>query len=395
MFAVDLTPVRLTLASPFAISHGTYAYRDTLIVRLSRDGVSGYGEAPVVPYYNITLESAQAQAQSLRSWVLAELEDVLRPGSGRRSERDDPLLRERVLKIAARVEAGGTTPGDTEPGLHAPDIPRATATAHPFVRSAFSEAILDWLARRESVRTSALFALPTSTAACSSYTIAERDPDLARDLALQAVAAGSSPLPLKIKCGYSGDAETVAAVRGALPDAELWIDCNGGWSSGDAPRRARAMEAAGVTLIEEPVAHDFAALEEVASAVTIPVIADESVTSLGDLAAMKEQAPAASGAVLKVAKLGGPMAFVAAREWLSKRGMRCMVGEMVESAVGTAWALSLAAGAPWVDLDAPVLVSGQPPMGLVAAPGHIRVVGPVGTGIGDTEVDYKEVDGDE
>ena len=46
----------LQFRHPFTISKGTKTHQPTLIVELENFGVKGYGEAPAITYYNITVE---------------------------------------------------------------------------------------------------------------------------------------------------------------------------------------------------------------------------------------------------------------------------------------------------------------------------------------------------
>ncbi len=46
----------LPFQHPFGISKGTKTHQPTLIVQLEQFGVQGFGEAPAIAYYNITVE---------------------------------------------------------------------------------------------------------------------------------------------------------------------------------------------------------------------------------------------------------------------------------------------------------------------------------------------------
>ena len=46
----------LPFKHPFTISKGTKTHQPTLIVELEHFGIKGYGEAPAIVYYNITVE---------------------------------------------------------------------------------------------------------------------------------------------------------------------------------------------------------------------------------------------------------------------------------------------------------------------------------------------------
>ena len=47
--------VRLQLKETFSISYGNYTFREALIVSLSKNGKTGYGECTAIDYYGINL----------------------------------------------------------------------------------------------------------------------------------------------------------------------------------------------------------------------------------------------------------------------------------------------------------------------------------------------------
>ena len=60
--------VRLQLKETFSISYGSYSFREALIVSLSKNGKTGYGECTAIDYYGINLvdftkKLAEIQAQ--------------------------------------------------------------------------------------------------------------------------------------------------------------------------------------------------------------------------------------------------------------------------------------------------------------------------------------------
>ncbi|MFP4485031.1 MAG: enolase C-terminal domain-like protein [Spirochaetaceae bacterium] len=347
MSLLDIRKTALTLRTPFAIAHDAYDTRDTIAVFFRGRNTVGHGEAPVVPYYGVTAEVLLTAIRALARIHAPDLE-ALDPSEGRTAE---PLTTA-ALSVCSAIEAD--------------------ETAHPFARAAVSEAVLDWAAGVTGLRASDLLGFGAVVSTPTSFTIAERDPERARRLTEGACEYGAHCL--KIKCGFPGDAELVAAVREAASHAGpreplLWADCNGGWSAEYAVQRAKALVDEGVTLIEEPVSHNMASLQEVASSVGVPVIADESVRNQADLELLLSQAPDAAGCVLKVAKHGGPLTTARMRDRVRAAGGRYMLGQMVESSVGTAWGLLFTEGAEWVDLDAPALIAEDPAAGGVARPG--------------------------
>jgi L-alanine-DL-glutamate epimerase-like enolase superfamily enzyme len=117
---------------------------------------------------------------------------------------------------------------------------------------------------------------------------------------------------VKIKIGESWggaegrDLERVAAAREAIgPDAELFVDANGGYSVGQAVRVAAALEFHGVTWFEEPVSSDdLAGLRTVRERAAADVTAGEYGYDLAYFAGMT-----AAGAVdclqVDVTRCGG------------------------------------------------------------------------------------------
>lgn len=54
---------------PFTISHGTKTHQPTLIVALEHLGKTGYGEAPAINYYNVTVEKMVADLERKKRLV--------------------------------------------------------------------------------------------------------------------------------------------------------------------------------------------------------------------------------------------------------------------------------------------------------------------------------------
>jgi o-succinylbenzoate synthase len=103
----------------------------------------------------------------------------------------------------------------------------------------------------------------------------------------------------------SGDVEMVRAVREALgPEVRIRVDANQAWDLETAKARLGALEPYGIELAEQPVG-TLAEMAELAQATSIPLAADESVTSR-----TQAEEAAALGACsytgIKLSKVGGP-----------------------------------------------------------------------------------------
>jgi len=62
-------PYSLRFRYPFTISKGTKTHQPTLIVELEHFGIKGYGEAPAISYYNITVDKMIADLEGKKAFV--------------------------------------------------------------------------------------------------------------------------------------------------------------------------------------------------------------------------------------------------------------------------------------------------------------------------------------
>jgi o-succinylbenzoate synthase len=166
-----------------------------------------------------------------------------------------------------------------------------------------------------------------------------------------ALVAASGCTTAKVKVAERGlspqaseraDLERVEAVRDALgPGGRLRVDANGGWDVDTAARRIRALDRFTLEYVEQPVAtlQEMARLRRL---VDVPLAADESVRTAEDplrVAGLE----AADLVVLKVQPLGGVHAALAVAE---AAGLPVVVSSAVETSVGLAAGLALAAALP-------------------------------------------------
>ncbi|MFZ0973654.1 MAG: enolase C-terminal domain-like protein, partial [Solirubrobacteraceae bacterium] len=87
----------------------------------------------------------------------------------------------------------------------------------------------------------------------------------------------------KVKVGRDPalDVAAVRAIRDALPDADLYVDANRGWSYEDAARAGDELADLGVRAIEEPISiEDRVGRLRLADRWRVPLVGDESCISL-------------------------------------------------------------------------------------------------------------------
>jgi O-succinylbenzoate synthase len=149
---------------------------------------------------------------------------------------------------------------------------------------------------------------------------------------------------VKVKVGRSREADlaVVSAVRDAVgPKVALRVDANGVWDEEAAEWMLRRLARYGLELAEQPV-RSLEAMSRLRRRVRVPLLADECVRSVDDARRLR-RLEAADGVVVKVQPLGGVRACLRVAE---EAGVPAVVTSMMETSVGTAVALNLAASLP-------------------------------------------------
>jgi L-Ala-D/L-Glu epimerase len=300
---IAVTPDTFRLARVFTIARGSRTEARVLTVRITRSGVTGWGEC--VPYgrYGETIASVTAQIESL-----------------------PPDITRAVLQSA---------------------LPAGAA------RNAVDCALWDLEAKQAGRRVWDLAGLAVPGPKTTAYTLSLDTP-----ANMRAAAAANAHRPiLKIKLGTPDDMPRLEAVRQGASGTTIIVDANEGWTAevyGDlAPHLIRL----GVALVEQPLpaaADDM--LGEIAR--PLPVCADESCHDRGSLPALRGKYDMVN---IKLDKTGGLTEALATRNAARAAGYRIMVGCMVGSSLAMAPATLVAQGAAYTDLDGPLLLAEDRP----------------------------------
>jgi o-succinylbenzoate synthase len=161
------------------------------------------------------------------------------------------------------------------------------------------------------------------------------------------IVSASGCRTAKVKVAEQGqsegeDIERVEATRDALgPDGKIRVDANGGWDVGQATRMLRRLAEFGLEYAEQPCA-TLDELAELRRHIDIPIAADESIRKAEDPLRVRAAA-AADIVVLKVQPLGGVRAALRVAEAC---GLPVVVSSAVDSSVGLAAGVALAAALP-------------------------------------------------
>jgi len=324
----------LAFRHPFTISRGTKTHQPTLIVELSHNGFTGYGEAPAITYYHIPVEK-----------MIADLE-VKRP-----------LVEDFAL----------TDPERYWDHLHHlfPD--------NPFLVCALDMAGWDLCGQLRGQPLYKLWHLDPAKAPLTDYTIGidtvEKMVEKMDEL----------PWPVyKIKLGTSEDLEIVKALR-KHTDATLRVDANAGWILEEALQKIPRLAELGVEFVEQPLAkEDREGMAVLIRESALPLVADESCVREEDVEAC---AGLFHGINIKLTKCSGITPARRMIEHARSLGMRVMVGSMNESSLGSAAIAHLLPYLDYVDMDGPLLLKEDLATGLDFDYGKVSIPERPGLGV--------------
>ena len=272
----------------------------------------------------MTSASAVTSASGSAAAVLAELLPTLRAFA--------IPMRNRFRGITVRE--GALLEGPAGWGEFSPFAEYGPAESARWLASAIESATIGWPE-------------PVRSAVGVNVTVPAVGPALAHE-----IVASSGCRTAKVKVAEPGqgaddDIERVAAVREAIGAAgKIRVDANGGWDVDQAASMLARLARFGLEYAEQPCAtlDELAALRK---RTDVPLAADESIRKADDPLAVRA-AGAADIVVIKVAPLGGVRP---ALEIAAACGLPVVVSSAVESSIGLAAGVALAAALPELRYD--------------------------------------------
>jgi muconate cycloisomerase len=175
--------------------------------------------------------------------------------------------------------------------------------------------------------------------------------------AAQATREGIRTIKIKVGVEPDRDVEMVRRVRETVgPHIALCVDANCGYRTvGEAVRTFRRMEPSNLVYFEQPV-EGLERLAEVARAIDVPVMADESAWTAHDVIQIAEKR-AAQMVSIYTTKPGGLYRAMEVAAVARAAGIICNVNGSVETGIGNLANLQLAAAAAPIVLSCVVPVS--------------------------------------
>jgi o-succinylbenzoate synthase len=304
--AVELIRIRMPLVAPFRTSFGTETARDVLLVHLVGFDGEGWGECVAM---------------------------------------DEPLYSSEYVDAAQHVITEHLLPRllGLGPAPRAAELGRllAPVKGHRMAKAALEAAWLDAELRRDGRSFASLLGASRDRVPSGVSVGIMSSIPLLLDAVSGYLDKGYVRIKLKIEPGW--DVEPVRAVRERFGDALLLqVDANTAYTLADAAHLAR-LDEFGLLLIEQPLPEEeLLAHAKLAQHVRTPICLDESIVS-AVVAAEAIEMGACSIVNIKPGRVGGYLEARRIHDVCLERGVAVWCGGMLETGVGRAANVALAA----------------------------------------------------
>jgi muconate cycloisomerase len=323
LFPVVL-PLRMVLTLPRGASRSMAEGKQIILVKMTADdGTTGWGEAG--PSRRWSAETTQS--------CLTTIRDYLTPVVIGRDPFDIAGLHEAMNREIA-------------PGLD-PGQPIAKAAidlaAHDLICRRLGITLQTWLGARRRDRISL------------SYLVSAPDP--ARIAEVVGTGLDEGYRSFKVKVGHDPgiDVANVSAAIAAAEGCIVWPDANQGYSLDQALRMAKAFEALGVELFEQPIPMtDVYGMKKLLGATSMNIALDEAAMGIPYLVEIIRR-EAVEGVVIKLNKVGGIHYARQMCDLTLNAGLRLIGSGLMDAPIGFAASVHLFAA---YGIDFPVDLNG-------------------------------------
>jgi O-succinylbenzoate synthase len=300
---VRIRRAHIELVAPFRTSFGVETARELLYLEVVGDGASGWGECVAMSEPTYSSEYVDGCEEVLRRFML-------------------PLVRRDTTAQSFNRSVSGIR-------------------GHYMAKAVLETALLDHQLRREG-QSFATFLGATHSRVRSGVSVGIQ-PTIDELLRVVQRYLDDGYVRIKLKIAPGFDVEPVRAVRQAFGDGLLLqVDANSAYSLDDADHLVK-MDELDLLLIEQPLPEEqLAAHAQLARRVRTPICLDESIVS----AAVARDAldiGACSIINIKPGRVGGYLEAKAIHDLCLVRGVPVWCGGMLESGIGRAANLALAA----------------------------------------------------
>lgn len=295
---ITLHRLSVPMKAPFTTSFGTSHHKDSIIIAVSAQGVTGYGESMSFPEPLYNEESHVTIWEMLRTFI-------------------GPML----------LSADIRSPADVSTVL-------APIRRNYMAIGAIETAVWDLFGRIEGRSVSSMLGGTRKEIEVGvSIGIQKSIPDMLK-LVADFMEQGYRKIKVKIKPGT--DVDVIAAIRKEFgPSVPLMADANSAYTLDDLPR-LKQLDEFGLIMIEQPLSHDDIFDHSILQAeLQTPICLDESIHSVADV---RHAAKFGSCRIIniKVGRVGGHQRAKAIHDACAEHNIPVWCGGMIELGVGRA-----------------------------------------------------------
>ena len=320
---------------PFTISGGrSKTSQRAVVVGLTLGNFTGYGEAPEISYYNITVEKM--------------IHDL---------ERRKDFVEKFALIDPARYWHY----------LH------HLYPANPFLVCALDMAAWDLFGQMKGLPLYKIWKTEWKKTPLTDYTLG------LAPIGEMIQKMKEKPWPVyKIKLGSENDLEIITALRKET-EAIFRVDVNGGWTLNEAREKIPHLKSLGVELVEQPLPKDaWKDMKLLYAESPLPLYADESCIAEEDVQKCEGHF---HGINIKLTKCSGITPALRMIRQAKGLNLKVMMGSMNESVIGSAAVAHLLPQVQVADIDGPLLQESENASGLRYENGQVIISNNPGLGI--------------
>ncbi|MGH2665621.1 enolase C-terminal domain-like protein [Flavobacterium sp.] len=319
---------RFELKETFSISYGNYSHREALVITLSQNGISGYGECTVIDYYQINLADFIEKLNSIKT--LIEKHQIIHP-----------------QEFYIFLES-----------LNLPS----------FLRSALDCAYWDLFGKLENKSFLELNEINVNKIPESSITISVASVEEQ----IKKIEA-SSWTKFKVKCSQFNKESIQKLLK---LDRSIALDSNGSFTPEDCIWLENFEGSGNFDYLEQPMQPgNYSVLH---TNLYANWMADEDCQSIVNLRTLQPHYKSVNVKLVKCGGLTPALDLIAAAKTL---GLQTMIGCMTESTIGISAGAALAALVDYTDLDGANLIANDIANGSKVTNGKIQLSEKPGLGI--------------
>lgn len=309
MLQLKFKSISTPFKQPFTTAHGLKTHQEALLIALGFNQITGFGEAPAIHYYQVSVEDMIQKLQSKSEMI-------------ERYVMNEP---ERFWHYCHHL-----FPND------------------PFLVCALDMAYWDLYLKYTKNDRKALWNIPDQEGPLTDYTIGLDEPEK------MLAKLKEMPWPIyKIKVSEPEHLNMLQLLR-QHTDAKIRIDANASWAFDEALHLLPELEKLQIELIEQPLSQaENEAMVELKKHSSIPFIADESCVNEADI---EKIAKGFDGINIKLTKCGGITPALRMIEKARAMNLSVMMGCMNETEIGTTPMVHMLPLLDYADMDGPLLL---------------------------------------